>query len=342
MLIHVMNGPWYRRSPLWHLVALAILQPAVGQTLFYDKLPGAVSDVGIGPSGAAWVVAENSPGGNAKVYRWNGSTFLEEAGVKGAAITVGVDGLPWLLAADGSVFRRIASGWIKLPGRGMDIAAGRDGSVWLVGWPAQDPVQFPKLSAPVHQWNGSTWVPMGGSGRRISVDPTGAPWIVSGEGFVYRLQGDLWIGLPGRGSDLACGPEGSVWLTGYAQGEFSNQLVYRWNGGTWEGTVGKGVRLAVAPSGYPWVASSNGDLFRMHALKAPVLAYADQIVEGGSFSVTFASQPGVGYALHFKPDLASASWLTVATGRGAGEPVTLADPAPAGAQGIYRVEASAP
>lgn len=310
------------------------------ETLFYDKLPGGANDIGIGPNGATWVVARGAAWADSAVYRWNGTTFVPEAGVNGVGITVDSVGLPWLVTADGSVYRRTTTAWQKLPGRGMDIAAGADGSVWLIGWPGA-PLDFPTANAAIYRWNGSTWAEMGGAARRIAVDPAGIAWIATGAGDVFRRSGDSWVKLPGRGSDLACGPEGSVWLTGYVAGGLNNRPVYRWNGTTWEGTIGAAYRLAVAPGGLPWVVTSGGDIFRMHRLATPQLAVANPGDAPGRFTLEFSSQALVTYRLQRRPDF-NVPWAALSTVAGNGQVIRLNDDSAAAGSGFYRLEATPP
>lgn len=320
-------------------VALAPLV-ALAQTYYYEKLPGGANDVGVG-AGVAWIVGRGASGSNTDVYRWNGAGFEIDGGAKGMSITVGPDGLPWLVAADGSIYRKSATAWQKLTGKGLDIAAGADGSVWLIGWPG-DPVDFPTANGAIYVWSGTTWTAVGGSARRIAVDPTGAAWIVSGSGDIFRRSGNAWLKLPGRGSDIACGPDGSVWLTGYVAGGLSNRPLYHWNGTAWDQQIGSGIRLAAGADGLPWLAASNGDLYRLHELKAPQLTGSQLSHAAGSFQVTIATQTGVTYALLYKPDWSAPAWLTAETFPGNGLNRTLRDAAAGGPQRLYRVEVSIP
>lgn len=311
------------------------------QTYFYQKLPGGANDVGIGPNGAVWIVGSGGFWSNTDVYRWNSSAFEADGSAKGMSITVGADGQPWLVTADGSVYRKTVTGWVKQPGKGLDIAAGSDGSVWLIGWPG-DPVEFPTLSGAIYRWNGTGWVEVGGAARRISVDGAGAAWIVTGQGDIFRRTGDAWEKLTGRGSDIACAPDGSVWLTGYVAGGLSNRPVYRWDGSTWVQQTGSAVRLAAGPDGLPWVVASNGDLYRMLQLQAPQLDGEQVSHSAGVFQVTFPTLPGVGYSLLYKTDWNTPAWQTAGTLRGDGLTRSLRDAAATDVQRIYRVEATAP
>ena len=70
-----------------------------------------------------------------------------------------------------------AQGWERLPGEARDIAAGPEGSVWIIG----------ENEAP-HRWNESAhrWEPQQGSGRKVAVDSAGT--VVRPDGFDERAR----------------------------------------------------------------------------------------------------------------------------------------------------------
>jgi hypothetical protein len=313
----------------------------VGQSYFYERFPFRANDVGAGPEGSVWIVGHGAAWANTDVYRWNGVGFEADGAAKGMSITVGADGLPWLVAADGTIYRKTSTAWQKVAGKGLDIAAGADGSVWLTGWPG-DPVEFPTLSGPIYRWNGAGWTAVGGAARRISVAPDGQAWIVTGQGDIFRRAGDAWVKLPGRGSDIACGPDGSIWLIGYVPGGLNDRPLYRWDGANWVQPGGNGIRLAAGANGFPWLVASNGDVYRLHQLQTPQLVGTQAAHAGGVFQVTIPTQPGVTYSLRYKPDWTAPAWLTAETYRGDGLERTLRDVGAAEGQRIYRVDAAAP
>lgn len=313
----------------------------VGQAYFYEKVPGRANDVGVGPDGSVWIVGHGVAWSNAQVYRWNGVGFEPDGATKGMSITVGADGLPWLVTADGSIYRRSATAWQKVAGKGFDIAAGADGSVWLIGW-LGDPVAFPTQSGAIYRWSGAGWTEMGGAARRISVGPDGEAWIVTGQGDIFRRPADAWVKVPGRGSDIACGRDDSIWLIGYVPGGLNDRPLYRWDGATWLQPGGNGIRLAAGPNGFPWLVASNGDVYRLHQLQTPQVVGTQASHAGGVFQVTIPTQPGVTYSLRYKSDWTAPTWLTAETYRGDGSKRTLHDVGASDRQRIYRVDAAAP
>ncbi len=75
------------------------------------QIPGAAHDVGIGADGVVWVIGTNPVGGGFGIYRWNGTcspagTFDSIPG-GGVAISVGTDGLPFIVNSAGSIYERL-------------------------------------------------------------------------------------------------------------------------------------------------------------------------------------------------------------------------------------------
>ena len=145
---------------------------------------------------------------------------------------------------------------VKMPGVATDIGIGADGSVWIIGTNNLGTAGFQ-----IYNWDGSSWIANWGSGVRISVDPTGIPWIVNATGEVWRhsnndpLSGS-WILVPGTVSDIGIGGNGDVWAIAI------NGWVVKWNGYDWDTCNGVGVRIAVEEDGRPWVVDSTGAIYR--------------------------------------------------------------------------------
>jgi hypothetical protein len=73
--------------------------------------------------------------------------------------------------------------WQKLPGSAIDIGAGADGSVWVVGTK-----RAPRGGNTIHRWGGSDWEEVEGGASAITVDGNGLPWVVNSSGELYRGQ----------------------------------------------------------------------------------------------------------------------------------------------------------
>lgn len=138
--------------------------------------------------------------------------------------------------------------WNKLPGKALDIAAGRDGSIWIAGTNNQ-----------IYRYSGSTWDGRrGGTAKRIAVGPDGNPWVIAKNNTIWRYRSDKWQKIGGLGRDIGIGADGSAWLVG------TNHLVYKYTGSKWDGRNGgsRVERIAVAPDGNPWIIGQDSTIWR--------------------------------------------------------------------------------
>lgn len=69
------------------------------------RKPGRGRDIGIGADGSVWIIGTDTPApGNGGVYRWTGSSWRRVEG-HGVAIAVAPDGKPWVVRANGEIWR---------------------------------------------------------------------------------------------------------------------------------------------------------------------------------------------------------------------------------------------
>lgn len=219
-------------------------------------------DIGVGADNSVWIVKsdpEPTAGGYA-IYRWDGWDFHRVDG--GAVrISVGPDGLPWIIADTGAIFRRVDDTWQQLPGRGTDISVGADGSVWIT------------TATPVHggysvaRWDGSDWQEIPGGGTDIAVAPDGLPWLINDRGEIHRLLGGRWHKILGGAIDLAFGADGNLWIAGTDAGRHGGNGVRRWNGREWDDIDGAAIRVAVAPNGMLWLLNTRGGVYKRHIMR---------------------------------------------------------------------------
>jgi hypothetical protein len=148
-----------------------------------------------------------------------------------------------------------ASTWTQLPGAGMDIGVGANGSLWVLGTKAVDG------GYEIYRWNGSGWTQVQGGAVRIDVAPDGNAWVVNSTGQIHRYNGSGWTLMPGAAKDIGIGAKGDVWVIGTdaVPGGFG---IYRWSGSAWTKTRGGAVRIDVDPHGYAWIVNSTGQISR--------------------------------------------------------------------------------
>jgi hypothetical protein len=169
---------------------------------------------------------------------------------------------------DGTALSVIDDGYVSLPGisaRDLSVAALSSGAVqaWGVSTAASG------TAFKLYRHDGASWVnDTSKAALRVTVDPTGAPWIIDGAGKVFRKNANsaavgTWTEVPGKlASDIAIGADGSVWIVG-KDGVAPNFNVHKLVGGAWVAGGSKGVHIAVSPLGIPWVVNSAGAVRRL-------------------------------------------------------------------------------
>jgi hypothetical protein len=157
--------------------------------------PGRATDISVGTDGSVWIVAANDLGNNDfGICKWNGTAC---EGTDGGAVRIAVapDAVPWIVNTAGDIYRRTSSSptegyWQAIPGQARDIAAGADGSVWIISAERVGLDDF-RIAVWDEQPGGGQWVSADGAGIAISVDPSGAPWVVNAAGQIQRFRGEL-------------------------------------------------------------------------------------------------------------------------------------------------------
>jgi hypothetical protein len=98
----------------------------------WSALPGRVLDVAFAPDGALWAVGRTAGTPTQQLLRWDGDGWAvhESAGTR---LTIGRDGHPVLLSANGVVVRETGFGWEALYGLFSDVEAGAAGALYGVG-----------------------------------------------------------------------------------------------------------------------------------------------------------------------------------------------------------------
>ena len=259
------------------------LDDKVGVSSLYDtfvQVPGAAKDIAIGSNGAVWVVGTNAFGNGFQAYRWNGAGW---DGTDGGGVRVAIDGFgrPWLVGANGAIYRRDTSAtvdtgvWTRQPGLARDVGAGADGSVWIIGTNATPG------GNEIYKFNGTGWDLSDGGALRITVGPDGVPWVVNINNHIFQKQTNSpfiagWNELSGVSVDVGINGGNYLWgIAGPVSGGAANVAV--WDQQAAFGTApaealfvrGKHVGIgglissvAVDTNGDPWVVDDNGNIFR--------------------------------------------------------------------------------
>lgn len=149
--------------------------------------------------------------------------------------------------------------WTQIPSgiTALDIGAGANGSVWMVG----SDHRVYRLAD-----DNSGWIDMGLDGAaRIDVTLHGNGLVVKHDQQVWHYEGhnQKWVHMPGLFAiDVGTGADGSVWALGNPSGISNAGSVYQLNFGTgiWEERGIAGTRIDVAPNGRAYIVQSDGTI----------------------------------------------------------------------------------
>jgi hypothetical protein len=175
-----------------------------------------------------------------------------------------------ILTAKGITVCSPPSPWQLAAGAATDIAAGADGSVWVVGTnPAPG-------GYGVYRRTVTGWAGIPGGALAIAVGPDGSPWITNSAHHIYHGVGSGWVVYPGAAVDISVGANGAVWVVGTnpVSGGYG---VYRWTGSGWAGVPGGAVAIAVGPDGSPWITNSAHHIY--HGVSSGWVVYPGTAVD---------------------------------------------------------------
>ena len=213
---------------------------------------GTATDVAV-LGGQAWVIGIDPQPGGFGIHYTSGTGWGH---VDGGAVAIAVQGgnalRPWVVNDAGGIFFREGNSWKPAPGSARDIGASSNGVVCVVG---TNPVAG---GFGIYSWDGADWKPLGnGGGIRITVDSTGAPWVVNDVNAIWRWDGQ-WRLMPGSAVDIGAGP-GGVYVIG-TDVVGGGHGIFKWNGANWDNVPGWAGRVAVGSTA--WVVNQQGQIFR--------------------------------------------------------------------------------
>jgi hypothetical protein len=219
---------------------------AQGSWLPYGTL--GASDITVTPSGVVWLIARE-PHSIRTSLVLGVTRFFTPDGMP-ARIAADVNGFPWLINTDGSVWHYTRGegskeSWVPISIKAIDIAVGANGSVWVVD-----------TDHHVVRLNGDKRESIGGSAVRIAVDPSGNPWVVNAKGEISQWTGSSWKNHPGTANDIAVAPDGSIFILGTTP-VHGGYEVLRLNGSEWQHIVGGGGVAIAAGSQAVFVAQDS-------------------------------------------------------------------------------------
>jgi len=238
-------------------------QTASAVDVSWNKMPGSALHLAGSEASRTWMIGvDRASDSGFSIYSFSNGAWNKEAGV-GRRITVEPSGRPWMVDEQNKIYRYDlnSNSWQMLPGLGTDIAAGGDGSIWLLG--------AGKVGGGynVFKWDttAQTWTLFSGAGVRIAVEKSGAPWLVneSGDVFRYDLQSGSWSPKPGKARSVHTGlSSGAVWVIG-AEPIPGGYTVSRYVTATqaWEPYGSFGAVAITEAAGTPWILQGDGSLY---------------------------------------------------------------------------------
>lgn len=199
------------------------------------------SDVAINPTGVVWLIGREPHSIRTTLVLGVTSFALPVSRANPARVAVDLNGFPWLVNSDGTVWHWVrnsagAESWIQQPIKAIDIAVGASGAVWAIG-----------TDKHVMRLDGDAWEPTSGTGVKIAVDPSGNPWVVNADGQISKYSGASWSTLPGTASAITIAPNGTVFILGPVRVHGGFEIL-RLNGSAWEPIVGGGATAIAAGS----------------------------------------------------------------------------------------------
>ncbi|MCY3018698.1 MAG: family 20 glycosylhydrolase [Planctomycetota bacterium] len=197
----------------------------------WEKHPGHVRQVAIGPDGTVSAVGTTPDEGGFLLVRRNdaGWTQMGKA-IAGSQIAVAPDGALWAVNSLHIIWACTGGAWRKVEGDVRQIAIGADGTVYALG------LEPAAGGSKVLKWTGGKWQVVAGAGAEvIAVAPDGALWTVNSGGEIRVLAGNNWKQIPGRARQLAISKDGKVYAV---SGDAAAPEVLQWNGAEWQ-SLGK-------------------------------------------------------------------------------------------------------
>ncbi len=242
-------------------------QTASAVDVSWNKMPGSGLHIAGSEAGRTWLVGtDRASESGFSIHSFINGNWNKQAGA-GRRITVDPSGRPWMVDEQKKIYRYNleSNAWQTMPGLGTDIAAGGDGSIWVLG--------SVKVGGGynIFKWDSTAqnWTLFSGAGVRIAVEKDGSPWVVNeaGDIFRYDLQSRSWTLKPGKARSVHAGlSTGAVWVMGTepVSGGFPISR-YVAATQTWEPYGSFGAVEITEAAGTPWIVQGDGSLYSKFA-----------------------------------------------------------------------------
>jgi hypothetical protein len=147
----------------------------------WQQLPGSALDIAIGANGAVYIVSTTPAPGGYAIKFWKDGQWKQMPGIGAVRITVTSNGDPWAIDNANRVLKPSGQIMVATSGIGRDIAAGRNGSIYVIGQ-----TQVPGGYS-VKKYENGCWVQLSGGGVAISAHGNGTgPVVINNLGLVME------------------------------------------------------------------------------------------------------------------------------------------------------------
>ena len=142
-------------------------------------MPGTATEIAAGADGSMWMIGTGNPSRGFGIHQWRSNNWSKINDNGAERIAVDRKGNVWTINSRNEIYQKRGSGWNRMPGAARDIAAGADGSVWIIGTDVRGD------GFGIYRWNDRDWSRVDGAARRIAVDRDGNPWVVNSKGNIF-------------------------------------------------------------------------------------------------------------------------------------------------------------
>jgi hypothetical protein len=173
------------------------------ETGSWESLPGVAGDIGIGSNGSVWVTGGWCNGADCPLFQWSpaiNNWVQDPFNGSGVRISVGPDGIPWVLKAAKTFSRFVAAPnghWETVTGQSVDLGIGPGGHVWSFGplsngmlnlsvWDEQSAVVngSTTLAPAVSTWTPGRQPCTADSTSAVAVGPADVPYVLCNGGAI--------------------------------------------------------------------------------------------------------------------------------------------------------------
>lgn len=125
-------------------------------------------------NGQLWIIGINN-----NIFSFENRNWNLYSGAASAIDIAAYDGIPYIIAEDGSIWRGNGMGWIQLRGNGIGkkISCDRNGTVWILG-----------VNNSVFSYRFGRWNPYPGGGKGLDIA------VYRGVPYLIGLRNSIWKG----------------------------------------------------------------------------------------------------------------------------------------------------